>query len=222
MPKVKLPKKILQIPNADKEFQEKWKVGDDQLDFPHSFRALLCSTPSCGKTTVIKNLILRQEPPFEEVIVIHCDPDYTQEYTDVTDTILDKIPSPSEWTGDCKTLVVLEDLEFKGMNKTQKYNLDRLYGFCSSHKNISVVCAVQDCFSVPPSIRRMSNVYIFWRTPDLDSLYMIARKSGIDSDTFKEIFRTLIKTKYDSLWIDNTDGTPYPLRLNGYYNIIES
>lgn len=172
--------------------------------------------PNVGKTTIVKNLILRAKPQFEKVFVIHCDPDYTQEYDDVGAEMLEEIPAPNEWEGDCKTLVVLDDLEFKTMNKPQRKNLDRLFGFVSTHKDISVILCSQDPFNVPPIVRRCSNLWVLWKLNDLDALATCARKTGMKSHSFNSIFNQLMLKSKDSLWLDMTTNTPYPMRKNGY------
>ena len=218
----KLPNKILPIKNADKAFHEKWYKNRNLLNVPHPFRAVLLGPPNTGKTTIVKNIILRSHPPFQEVFVIHCDGGYTKEYEDLGETVqmLDEIPCPEDWTGEVKTLVVLDDLEFKGMAKTQKRNLDRLFGYVSTHKNISVCLCSQDPFNVPPIVRRCSNIFVLWRSHDLDAMAMCARKSGIQSKELSDIFDQIMPEYKDSLWLDTTDGTPAPMRKNGY-NIIK-
>ena len=218
MPKnYKLPKKILPIPNADKAFHEKWYDGRDWLNVIHPYRAVILGPPNVGKSCVVKNLILRADPPFQEVIVIHCDPEYTQEYDDIGDVeMMGEVPSPDEFEGEVKTLVILDDLEFKSMNKVQKKNLDRLFGFVSTHKNISCCLCAQDPFNVPPIVRRCSNLWILWRGIDLDSMAMCARKAGLKSEELKEIFNNLMPEFRDSLWLDKTAKTPAPMRKNGY------
>lgn len=116
----KLPTKIIPLKNADKGFQETWDKGRDLLNFPHSFRAVIISLPSCGKTCIAKNILLRQDPPFKKIYVVHVDGDYTKEYDDVEPTkFLDAIPPPTSslFDGEDKTLIILEDLEYKFMNK---------------------------------------------------------------------------------------------------------
>lgn len=214
----KLPDKILALPNPDKEFHEKWYKDRNMLNFPHPFRCVAIGKPNCGKTTIVKNLLLRANPPFEEVVVIHCDSGYTKEYDDIGDNleILSEIPKPEDWEGLVKTLVVLDDLEFKTMNKDQKRNLDRLFGYVSTHKNISVILCSQDAFNIPPIVRRCSNLFILWKTHDLDSMSNIARKTGFTAEGLKKVFNNLITEPKDSLWLDNTDKSPYPIRKNGF------
>ena len=217
--KFRLPNHIIPIPNADKGFHEKWQKGRGMLNIPHPFRAVCLGPPNVGKTTIVKNLLLRAKPQFEKLYVIHCDPDYTKEYDDVGGEMLNEIPAPEEWEGDCKSLVVLDDLEFKGMNKEQKRNLNRLFGFVSTHKDISCILCSQDPFNVPPIVRRCSNLWILWRCPDLDAMATCARKTGMKSNSFNSIFNQLMLKPRDSLWLDMTDGTPYPMRKNGFIPI---
>ena len=219
MPKTfKLPNKIIPLPNPDKLFHEKWYKGRNMLNIPHPFRCVCLGPPNVGKTTIVKNLLLRAKPEFEEVVIIHCDSGYTKEYDDIGDNleILNEIPAPEDWEGEVKTLVILDDLEFKGMNKDQKRNLDRLFGYVSTHKNISCILCSQDPFNVPPIVRRCSNLWVLWRCPDLDAMATCARKTGMKADGFNTIFNELMLDSKDSLWIDTTDHTPYKMRKNGY------
>jgi hypothetical protein len=216
--KIRLPNKILPLPNPDKKFHEKWYRGRNMLNIPHPFRCVCLGPPNVGKTTIVKNLLLRAYPQFEEVVVIHCDSGYTKEYDDIGDNleILDQIPAPEDWDGEVKTLVVLDDLEFKGMTKIQRRNLDRLFGYVSTHKNISCILCSQDAFNVPPIVRRCSNLWVLWRCPDLDAMATCARKTGLKSGNFNAIFNQLMMEPKDSLWIDTTSSTPFPMRKNGY------
>jgi hypothetical protein len=214
--KMRLPNEILALPNADKLFHEKWKKGRNMLNIPHPFRCVALGPPNCGKGTIVKNLLLRAKPEFEEVFVIHCDPDYTKEWNDIGGEMMSEIPNPEDWKGEVKTLVILDDLEFKGMSKDQKRNLDRLFGFVSTHKNISICLCAQDTFNVPPIVRRCSNLWVLWKMNDMDSLSNTARKTGMSAQNFNTIFNELMMNNHDSLWIDTTAGTPYPLRKNGY------
>jgi len=211
-----LPKRLIVIDNPDKLYHESWNGKRDMLDIPHPYRAVLFGPPNSGKSLIIKNLLLRAKPEFEELFVIHPDINFTKEYDDVDATMLDEVPAPDEWEGKNKTLVIIDDMEFKQMNKEQKRNLDRLMGYVSTHKNISVIITAQDAFNVPPSVRRNANLFVLWKTPDMDSMAQVARKAGMKGDELKSLFKNIANKQYDSIWIDLTTNTPYPLRLNGY------
>jgi hypothetical protein len=215
--KKKLPKKILIIKNEDKTFHEKWTEGRDELNIPHPFRAVLMGPPGKGKTNIIKNLLLRQDPPFKEVIVVHCDADFTKEYDDIDPSaLMGKIPPKEFFDGEDKTLVILDDLDFKNMKGNEKTRLNRLYGNWSTHKNISVALCSQDTFQVPPIVRRCSNFWILWKGLDIQSLQQISKKVGMRNNKLEDLFDIHVKKDHDAIWIDLTKNTPYPLRLNGY------
>jgi hypothetical protein len=214
--KATLPNRLLALPNADKAFHEKWTTGRNLLNFPHPFRGVFLGPPNTGKSTTVKNIILRAKPAFEEVICIHCDSEYTQEWEDVGATMMSEIPAPEDWEGEVKTLVVLDDLEYKGMSKDQKRNLDRLFGYCSTHKNISVCLCSQDPFNVPPIVRRCSNLWVIWSCSDIDAMSTCARKTGIKPAEFHRIFSRLLTEPRDSLWLDMSSKSPAPMRKNGY------
>jgi hypothetical protein len=217
----KLPNVILPISNPDKKWHESWYAKRGKLNIPHPFRSVLLGPPNTGKTTTCKNILLRQHPPFKRVVVVHCDPNFTEEYDDIGAEIIAEIPNPEAWPGDKKTLVILDDLEFKGMSKGQNRNLDRLYGFVSTHKNISVCLCAQDPFNVPAGVRRCANLWVLWKMTDMDALATCARRTGMKSDSFRQIFRDLITSDKDSLWIDLTDKSPMKLRKNGFQEITQ-
>jgi replication-associated recombination protein RarA len=211
-------KGIVCIDNPDKGFHETWHSVEGKvrhpINIPHPFRGVLLGPPGVGKTTVAINLVMFQDPIFETVYVIHVDGDYTKEYDSLGNyKLLKSIPSPDWWPGDKKALVILDDLEYRMMNKLQKQNIDRLFGFVSTHKNISVVLTAQDPFNVPPNLRRCADIWVLWKSKDLDAVATIARKTGIKSSDMRQIFKQFDTT--DSLWIDTTKHTPYPLRING-------
>jgi hypothetical protein len=215
----RLPQEIIPIRNPDKDWHEKWKVGRDPLNLPHPFRGVLLGKPNSGKTTVMKNILVRCKPEFEEILIVHCDSEDTQEFEDVDGEMVDHIPSPSELDPTVKRLIILEDLEYNNMDKIQKAALDRLYGYASTHKNTSVLLTAQDGFSIPAICRRCCNLWVIWRIDDTDSLKAIGRRVGMKSHQFEAIFNKYMPNPKDSLWVDLSDGSPYPLRINGYQMI---
>lgn len=214
--RTRLPNRLIVLPNPDKLFHESWNPKRNKINIPHPFRMVAMGPPNSGKTLVVKNLILRAKPQFEEVYLIHCDVEYTKEYDDCGVQKLNEIPPPEFWPGEVKTLVILDDIDFKALDKTQLGNLDRLLGFCSTHKNISVCMCAQDPFTIHPKLRRMANFWILWRCPDIDAMAKCARRTGVKKEDMEAIFAKLMPKKTDSLWIDMTSNTPWPLRKNGF------
>jgi len=212
----KLPQCIIPIKNPDKAFHEKWKPSRDPLNLPHPFRVCLLGKPNSGKTTIMKNIIVRCRPAFQEILLVHCDPESTQEFDDLDVETVDEIPHTSELDPDVKRLIILEDLEYGNMSKTQKACLDRLYGYASTHKNTSVMLTSQDGFSIPTICRRCCNMWIIWKVDDIDSINTIGRRIGLKKAQIEKIFDDHLVDSHDSLWVDLTAKTPYPLRINGY------
>ncbi len=201
--------------NKDKAFHESWGPSRKILNIPHPFRCILVGPPNCGKTSMILNILMHNRPYFEEVIVIHCDPKYTKEYEDIPVKMLDSIPAPNEWEGAKKTLVILDDLEYKQMKKEEQRNLNRLFGFVSTHKNISVCLSAQDTFNTPASVRRCANVWVLWKIDDMDSIQTLARKIRMSAKTISTLFKKYIHDEHDCIMIDNSKRSPYRIRING-------
>ena len=215
--KTKLPDMIIPITCSDKiGWTEKWTKNRNLLNLPHSFRGILAGPPSSGKTTTIKNIILRADPEFEEIIVVHYSSDDTTEWDDVNATVVSEIPDPHDIDSDTKKLLIIEDLDLKSLNKIDMGNLNRLYGYTSSHKNLSIVLTCQNVFDSPPCSRRVSNLFIIWRQPDLTALAQLAARTGLKSKDLLNVFKKHIHDDHDSFWIDLTRNSPAKYRINGY------
>lgn len=224
--------RLVAFENADKGFHETWTPGRKPLDFPHPFRALLTGPPNLGKTTAALNILIRQTPAFDRVIIVHCDVE-TKEYDSIkegaedgTVIIVPEIPPPTSYGGNVdedgddiklKQLVIIDDLDLQSLNKRQRENLDRLLGYSSTHLGLSVIVCTQDPFNIPASKRRMIEIFVVWRSVDMQSIQLLCKKVGVKN--LQELFDTYCKDRRDSIWIDTTPHTPYPLRLNGFQMI---
>lgn len=214
--KIKLPQRVLPIECSDKDFMESWYKGRDMLDFPKSYALIAVGLPHSGKSCLFKNIIIRANPPFSKIVVIHYDPN-TTEYDDLDNVeILTEIPGVEYFLSkEKRTLVILDDINLE-MSKEQKGVLDRLFGYVCSHLGVSVMMSSQDAFRLPPIVRRCANIFVFWKIHDLDSLSCLGRKIGMKTDDFKYIFDNFLKKRHDHLMIDMTKNTPYPMRINSY------
>lgn len=222
--------KLVAFENADKGFHEVWAPGRNPLDFPHPFRALLTGPPNTGKSTTALNILVRATPAFDRVIVVHADPEHTKEYDSIkegaedgTVILVPEIPPHTSFEEEVdadgnpflpKTLMIIDDLDLRSLNKRQKENLDRLLGYVSTHRSVSVIVCTQDAFNLPASKRRMIQVFVIWRSPDMEAIQMICSKVGVKN--LQELFDEHCKNRRDSIWIDTTVDTPFPLRLNGF------
>jgi ABC-type phosphate/phosphonate transport system ATPase subunit len=209
----KLPKKLIHLKNADKHFHEKWTQKRDPLNIPHPYRACIIGKPNSGKTSVIKNILVRADPPFETVTVVHCD-EFTEEYADVGATVLTQVPSLDHFDRELKNLLIIDDISFKNLDPEEKKLLDRCFGYISTHKNVSIMLTSQVFHSIPINIRLCANMFIMWKSNDMRQMSEVADKVGMVK---KDLLVKLHALKgRESLWIDGTDYSPYPLRVDGY------
>ena len=211
------PDEIIHIPNPEKTYHEAWVPGRNKLNIVHPFRMLLLGGVNSGKTNIIKNILLRQNPEFKEIFLYHCGSSYVKEYNDVEYTPLESIPDPDDNIFDpkIKKLLIIEDKEFKFMGKDELKRLDRAFGYVSTHRNLSIICTGQDFFNLPPPVRRMSNVFVIWKMKDMDSLKTIGRRIGLKKEEILKIMDEHLHHPRDSLWLDMTFDSPYKYRING-------
>lgn len=179
---------------------------------------ILSAPSNCGKSTIIKNHIIRANPPYEQVLVCHYDADGTHEYMyDDCGNVeyIDTLPDPKKINpAKVKTLLIIEDLNLSTISRDERYKLDRLAGYSRSHRGVSLALTCQNAFDCPPSFKRMCNVFTLWKQPDLNALCLMARRTGYKQNDFIELFK-FCKKQHDSITIDCTEQTPAPLRFNG-------
>ena len=215
--------KIIAFKNKDKGFQENWSKKKDLLDIPWAFRAVFCGPPSSGKSTIVKNIILKSRPMYKKVKIVHYGGEDTMDYDEIDGVEvvpLSALPDPTEINPTKeKMLLVLEDVPLSSLNREQKQKIDRLYGFSSSHRGVSVITCAQDAFDVPVGARRSSNIFVLWKQPDLSALQTMASRTGYTAREFRNLFK-LCKNKHDSIMIDMTEHSPAPLRFNCYNPIL--
>jgi hypothetical protein len=219
MSEKKRQKKILVIPSKEKDFHEKWYEDRDELNFPHPFRMCLTSTPNSGKTNLCKNILIKSKPIFEKIYLFHYDVD-CEEYDDCDVKKLKKIPNPKNkmFQKGVKSLIIIEDCKI--VNKSELANLDRLFGYTSTHLGLSIIYICQEFYIIPAVIRRMCNVFAIWKkSSDFESLFYIGRKFGLNKQEFMQIIQQC-KSRYDFILFDNS-GSPDKIRINGYTPIKE-
>jgi hypothetical protein len=215
-PEKLFPNVILPMPNPDKKFDERWFDGRNLLNFPHSFRALFAGIPNSGKTTMIKNIIIRANPEFERIVVVHGDTEDTLEYDDIGCEMTDTIPAIEDYDGEEKVLLVIDDIDFSCLSKTELKNLERTFGYVSSHKNVSICITSQDVFRLPKFVRRYCNIFCVWKIKDSDNVGVLNRRLGLRKNVLFELFQKHLHKPIDNLIFDYTKNTPYPLRKNGF------
>lgn len=197
-----LPDYIIPFKNPDKAFQE--QPTDDLMFMPHASRLILYGGPSTGKTTIILNLILHQK--FDRIIVVHNDPN-TSEYENLNCEYFDQVPDPNDeelnLDSSQKTLMIFEDLFHKALPKQERKWLTDYFTTYSTHRSISCFLSCQDLFhQVPTNIRRCCNVFVIFKSIDMNNLRNICAVLNLDYKDMKFIFEKYLTNKYDNLIVD--------------------
>lgn len=212
----KLPNEIIPIKCSDKTFQEHWYPNRNLLNFPHSWRMILIGPPSSGKSTILKNIIMRAYPKYDEITVVHFGAGETSEWDDVGAEMISELPDPLGIESEGKKLLIIEDMEFSCMPKDEVAKLNRLFGYSSSHRGLSIALTCQDAFNALPCCRRTANIFVLWKQPDLDALSRVASRTGLKSKDLMYIFNNYMNHDHASLIIDITRNSPAKLRIDGY------
>ena len=210
----KLPNRIINIVNQDKTWHE--QPSDDLGTFPHPFRAIFISSPGGGKTLAIKNILIRTDPPFDNILLIHADLE-TKEYSDLDLCYFDsKIPSIEEMNIDStkKSLIIIEDLDYHNLLKEEKSNLNLINGCFSTHKSLSVMMTCQNPFSIPAGVRRMCTVLCLWKGHDANCLTILSSRFGINAKDLRHFFDHIVNDTHDFLVIDTHRDRKLRLRKN--------
>lgn len=211
-----LPKQLLTFGGGDKTgWREKWTPNRDLLNIPKSYRMILVGRPNSGKSTAVLNILLRADPAFDEIFLLHCDGN-SKDYEDVDTIKLDGIPDVKTFSSKGRKCLIIDDYPFADMNKEDKKKFSVLFRYISSHKNVSIMLTSQNLYSIPIIARRTANFFVVWRSPDLSYVNTMSQRCGIRPDKFLKLLDEYLHGYYDAVWIDCTLGTPAPIRINGY------
>ena len=211
----KIPKKLIYFKSSDKSHHQEPDMKD--LANCCSFVAcIIAGNVNCGKTSLLKNLLVHKQPYYERIVVYSPLGEATNEYSDVIDCeLIDYVPDFEFFDREIRNCFIVEDCDTKtGLNRSEKYKLGRFFGVYASHNNIDIYVVSQNVFDVLPQIRRLANIVFLFKNNDLECMKSLARKFSVRIEDLKAIFHTF--TKYDSLCIDETRPAEYRLRKSIY------
>jgi len=217
MPKSELPKQIIHFKSSDKDNHQ----TPDYEDLANCCTPVFCiitNSVNCGKTSLMKNLLVHKKPHYERIVVYSPLGEYSDEYSDnIECELLDYIPEFDFFDRNVRSCFIIEDCDTKSLSKQDRYLLGRYFGVFASHNNIDIYCISQNLFDMLPSIRRLANIVFLFKNNDDELMSSLARKFHLKPQDLKYIFHSF--TKYDSLCIDDTRSPEYRLRKNIYENL---
>lgn len=202
---------------------EHWTPNRNMIAFPRPFRGVLIGPPNSGKSGVVKNLILSYSHPLPEFSKIFVWSKSSREWEKYADEIIDNDVDLSIFMDneDMKNqLLVIDDVELIHVNKKLKEKISMLFKHVSSHYQLSIVVCIQEYKMVPIDLRACINVFaISLNIKDVQSISTLGSKIGLSYSDFKKLFLKLRDeykgdTQFRYVVIDNTTGSPYPLRLD--------
>ena len=223
----KLPNMVIGFRCSDKVSQkETWDDPIRKLDiaqFPSPFRAVLIGEPSCGKSALALNFIVHNN--FEEVYVVHQN-ELTTEYDNLDPTqVLNEVPPLEFWREmdpSVKRCCIIDDLEYTSATKERCKNLALMFRYVSSHCNLSIILCHQSWFDTPRIVKKMCNIVCIWKIRSRQEVSMIENRCNLDTGMLGHLFSTVAKNFHDSICLDFTTGTPYPIRVNLFSPIVFS
>ena len=152
--------------NSDKLKHDKPSNDRSALYPLHPFRLLMVSAPGGGKRQATLELIGRHPKPFDTITVMHLDPNST-EYEILGDGAKmigeNDLPDASTFDRSKRNLLIIDEINISDKKLAYKKAFDRIFNYCSTHCSLSIICQVQDAFTLPVSCRRAMNHWALWR-----------------------------------------------------------
>jgi hypothetical protein len=217
------PRSLVILKNKDKRCHESYTKGDSPLRFPHPFCCGILGGVNSGKSMIVKNILMAHQakkPKFQQVVVIHGDPE-TKEYEDVEpDCIRKSIPEIEELDPDVKKLLIFDDTDFSNLSKDDVRRISEIWRFGSTHRNTSIILSNQCFFRVPKIIKDCSNVYIIFKPRDRDELATIGRRVGFKKGVLYDLFKQVLPKFRDSLTVNLIPSSPHVFYKN-LFEVIE-
>ena len=168
------------------------------LGFAYPSRIIVCGKQNCGKGVTAINIACTAEPPYETVRVWHYAPEHTKEWEDMDAKMVGECPVIEDFPKDKKNLLIIDDIDLVNMSRKERGDLDRLFGYISTHASCTIILCTQDFASVPISVRRKSTHWVLFPSVDYSANRHVSQATG---HSFKQLAK-LCKTKHDSICFD--------------------
>jgi hypothetical protein len=221
---LKLPQEVIVFPNADKDSFQESEDEEDYANIPRqNLSAIVAGRPNSGKSCLMKTILIHADPPYQKIWVVHVDPQ-TKEYNDIECEVVGSVndlPDTDGFDPDEKTIVIIEDLDYEELKKSERSKLSYLLRYTHSHYGVSIVILTQNIFGVPVGLRRkVSQLFLFRH--DINTMMMLCSRFGISRNKLIYIFDNICTDRHDSLLIDDTAHKVPRLRKNIFIPIDEN
>ena len=208
MPGKKLQPAVIPVQCTDKTFDTK-PAQDHPCSMPRGSRIAVVSDPGRGKSSFVKNCIVRSAP-WAAVYVIHGMAD-SQEYDLIEHTKLTfEEATPEYFAAEAKKhnkapcAIIVDDYAYADMNKKEKANAYKMVQHTCTHLNFTCWLASHSLTQLVPRLRRACDIMCVWppTTGGSDQVPYLARSLGIERALLQEAFdECLERGKYSFLCI---------------------
>ena len=203
---------IIVLANSDKDGWQEQKWSGDPLEFKRPFRLCAVSGVGGGKTLLAKNVGIRRSD-WDKVVV--WSPHAAEgEWGDADPTEFCRTLPPYDdatyWGSiEDPCLLVCDDVMLTRSALRKEYdNVDKVFSFCSTHHNWSIILCSQVLTQLDLSFKRYMSVWCLWQPRDIVAALRLATIAGLTKQELQGLFQKL-KGPHDFAMID-TSGTAGP------------
>ena len=125
----KLHNETIQFKSSDKEHHQKPDMTDLANCCSPVF-SIIAGNVNCGKTSLLKNLLVHKSPHYERIVVYSPLGEATTEYSDVIDCeLIDFVPDFEFFDREARNCLIVEDCDTKSLSKDERSKLGRFLEF---------------------------------------------------------------------------------------------
>ena len=209
MPKTK-KSIVIPVESEDKAGFDKTPPQNHPLSMPRRSRIAICSPPGHGKTSLVKNLLIRSRSdhdPWQAVVVIHGCGEYTQEWNKVKHLKTSFQEADEQfWAALSKKhsggpiACIVDDMNYADLSPKERSNAYKLVQFVCTHMNVTAFLVSHSWVQLIPRLRRACDVVVLWppTTGGSDQLNYIARSLGLPKPLIQEAF-SHCQGKYENI-----------------------
>ncbi len=225
---------LLIFSNPDKQTHaNKGKEPEYMPKWP--WRLLACGPPGCGKRNLILNVISKLNPRASSIDVVHIDPEseeykmledfggeartkpYVTYYTPDAPPTFKMVGNENDddLGGQSRPLLIIDETPTKMLKRSAQSEIERLCGYGSTHKNMSICFSFQNFTDVLPNVRRLFNNFAIWPTVDNQVVQLAANKVGVPPEELEDLLSLCVHPT-DFIWVDATvpQDSEWRFRLN--------
>ena len=170
----------------------------------------LCRCPVAASAKLASNSLDATPNRLTRLRSCILDPKGTTEYEILGDGAKmigeDELPDASTFDRSKRNLLIIDEINISDKKPAYKKKFDRLFNYCSTHCSLSIICQVQDAFTLPVSCRRAMNHWALWRSSDSFVTNTLGRRLGIKQ--LGDIFDDLELGAHDYVWVDLSGNGP--------------